>query len=110
MKRGVLLMCVLYALPGVASCAVDAQWLYEGRCLSCHGRDGTGSPAAALQLNVKLEDLNLKKPSPRFTDPEDIRTLIRNGRGRMPSFRKKVTPEKIDALIQYVQSLRSSGK
>ena len=37
--------------------------------------------------------------------PDDLHNIIANGKGHMPKFGSKLTPEEIDALAQQVKTL-----
>ena len=69
---------------------------YQKNCAQCHGKTAEGRTFAG--------------PSPiskkaAATDAEDLRNIIANGKGRMPKFASKLTPEEIDALVRQVQTL-----
>jgi len=36
---------------------------------------------------------------------DDLRNLVMNGKGRMPKFAGKLTPEEIGALVQQIKAL-----
>jgi len=37
---------------------------------------------------------------------EDLRNMIANGKGHMPKFADKLTPEEIDTLVKQIQALK----
>lgn len=45
-----------------------------------------------------------KKPHPKKTDAE-IRAILQNGKGKMPSFKNVLTREDTDNLLAYIHSL-----
>lgn len=82
----------------------DAQKLYKGRCVSCHGDDGKGK-----------KDFSPK--SPDFTDAawqktktdEQLATSITDGigsgtKGSMPRWKGLLKPEEIQALVAHVRT------
>jgi len=71
---------------------------YGRYCARCHGADGRGDPKA-VRLNPKLDLVRSKMV--RAADPERVRMRIARGRGAMPGFRKKLSPEEIEALTAY---------
>ena len=36
---------------------------------------------------------------------DDLRTIITNGKGHMPKYGGKLTPEEIDTLVQQIEAL-----
>lgn len=75
--------------------------LYEQNCVPCHGADGTGSTPMARMMRVG----NLADPATqaRLTD-EDVRVLVKGGRGRMPAF--PIEGDDLAALVSYVRTLK----
>jgi mono/diheme cytochrome c family protein len=61
--------------------------LYADNCAGCHGADGSGGSAPA----VNGED-----------DLAKVKTQIENGGGPMPAFSGQLSPGQIDALAQFV--------
>jgi quinoprotein glucose dehydrogenase len=70
---------------------LSGRGLYEQNCASCHGKDLRGSPPefpALLSLGKKYSDA-------------DVRTVIRQGMGRMPGF-SRIGAEPIRAIADYL--------
>jgi len=81
----------------------SAAALYAGNCTSCHGRDGRAATVKArLNHARKLSDPEWQD---RVSD-ERIFNSIMNGKGKMPAYGKKFSEHEIDALVNYVRSLR----
>ena len=79
----------------------EGQSLFKTWCAPCHGPDGSGG-------------LGYKGPSlhgPEFIyggEREAILASIRDGRGEdMPAFSSRLNQEKLDAVVDYVLSLRN---
>jgi quinoprotein glucose dehydrogenase len=68
--------CILRLIEQPQNALSTARGLYERNCASCHGRDLLGSPP---------EFPALKEISRKYSETE-MRSLIRNGVGRMPGF------------------------
>lgn len=93
------------AMPGAAHnvSARSAAELYAKNCASCHGKDGR-----AKTFKGKL------KHARDFTDPtwqgnvgdERLFNAIMNGKGKMPSYSKKLSEQEIDSLVTYVRALK----
>ena len=72
--------------------------VYQKNCAKCHGKTAQGRTLAGPSLISKKA---------AATGAEDLRNIIANGKGRMPKFVSKLTPEEIDVLVGQVQALNS---
>jgi cytochrome c6 len=77
--------------------AADAAALFASRCAVCHGKDGKGS-AAGKKMGVA--DLAAEQQEP----VAEIAADIAKGKGRMPGFAGRLSPEEIQALARYVKA------
>lgn len=78
--------------------AAGARGLYLQNCARCHGSNGK----AQTTLGKKLEADDLTASS---ASKEKIIRTVTNGRGDMPSFRKKLSKAQIASIAGYVRSL-----
>ena len=84
-----------------------AKQLFKERCARCHGADGRGQTVVGGMLDA-----------PNFTDKawwndvEDERLIdsVRNGKGGMPKFGKKLTDQQIALLVTYVRRFDKSSR
>lgn len=67
--------------------------IYQDQCSYCHGEDRAGSPPEYPSL-IGIET--------RFT-PDQIRSVIHDGKGRMPAF-DSFSDAQVDALLVYLKS------
>ena len=72
----------------------SGEELYRKNCKRCHGTDGTKGWLGAKNLKVST------------LAPPAIIQQIREGKGWMPSFKKKFTTEELSQLADYVKTLR----
>lgn len=81
----------------------SAAAIYGRRCASCHGKDGK-----ADTLKGKLRSArNLTDPQWQAeVSDERIFNSITNGRGKMPSYGKKVSEVEINSLVSFVRGLK----
>jgi mono/diheme cytochrome c family protein len=81
----------------------NAAAIYGRRCASCHGKDGT-----AKTFKGKLRSArNLTDPQWQAdVSDERIFNSIMNGRGKMPSYGKKLSEAEINSLVAYVRGLK----
>lgn len=75
--------------------------LYVQNCSKCHGADGKGDTPKGRELDA--DDLTSRKVKGKST-PSISRT-IKNGKGDMPGFGKKLTASEIASIAAYVRSL-----
>jgi mono/diheme cytochrome c family protein len=82
--------------------------LYKRSCQMCHGPAGLGDGPAAKTLKGKLPSLADKAIMAKLTDAE-IHEQISNGKkseiGNMPAMAKRLKPEEITDIVNYVRTL-----
>ena len=81
----------------------SAKTLYDAKCAKCHGSNGRGRT-----LRGKLDHARDFTDAGWQNDVSDERLFnsINNGRGKMPSFKKKLTEQQINELVTYVRHFR----
>jgi mono/diheme cytochrome c family protein len=93
---------VISSAPAYAqanAAAVHAgQQVFTQRCFQCHS-----VVPDQVRFGPSLHGV-LSKPHPRKTDAE-VRTILKNGKGKMPSFNGVLTKEDTDNLLAYLHSL-----
>ncbi len=73
--------------------------LFKNNCARCHGDDGTGG---------KGPNLTTEKKQAKWKDSDEkLVNKITNGAFGMPKFGKKLKPEEIKAIADYVRTLKS---
>ena len=91
----ILIAAVLVSLA-VPALAADAAALYGNKCNACHGKDGKGT---SVGQKMGAPDLTTTKAS-----EADIAATIANGKGKMSSFKGKLTDEEIAAVAKFVKN------
>jgi mono/diheme cytochrome c family protein len=85
--------------PAKNSEAVHAgQDLFTQKCFQCH---------SVVQDQVRFGPSlyhELAAPHPKKT-PAEIRVILENGKGKMPSFKDVLTKQDVDTLLAYIHSL-----
>ena len=85
------------ATPSAAIAAaggIDGGALYGSTCAGCHGGDGSGG------IGPRLAGRVVKK----FPDPAAQIAVVTYGRRGMPSFSARLTPEEIEAIVEYTRT------
>ena len=82
--------------------------LFKKQCVMCHGAAGLGDGPAAKSLKGKLPSLADKATMSKLTDAH-IHESITNGKkteiGNMPALGKRLKPEEITDIVNYVRTL-----
>ena len=98
------------AAPAAASpeSITNGAALFKRQCVMCHGATGVGDGPAAKTLKGKLPSLADKATMSKLTDPQ-IHEAITGGKkteiGNMPALGKRLTPEEITDIVNYVRTL-----
>ena len=113
-KCGLLVASLLSAAPCLtattdgarqaqSSSPQGAAALYAKHCDTCHGKDGRSKTfKGRLRGARNLTDAAWQAEA---TD-ERLFNSVMNGRGRMPSFKKKLSPAEVESLVAFVRTLR----
>ena len=81
----------------------DPAALYDKKCAECHGKDGRSHTFRGKHTHSR--DLTDAQWQDQVTD-ERIYNSIANGKGKMPSFGKKLSDADINSLVTYVRNLK----
>lgn len=81
------------ACVGGPPAAATGEQVYEQVCARCHAGDLSGGVGPAIGPGSNSAE----------QDDEFLRLTIRDGRGRMPSFRNTLTEEQIDRVIEHIR-------
>lgn len=103
-KHLVLFFLVLFpfclsAATDVSADANEGEVTYKARCKVCHGEDGV--PKDFAKGSPAFNDQAWKEA----TSMEAIEKVVAQGRGRMPAFQNKLTPEEVKAVSAYLKTL-----
>jgi high-affinity iron transporter len=82
--------------------------LFKRHCVMCHGATGVGDGPAAKTLKGKLPSLADKATMTKLTDAQ-IHETITTGKkteiGNMPALGKRLKPEEITDVVNFVRTL-----
>lgn len=71
---------------------------YLKDCAKCHGKTAEGRHFGGPSL------ISAKTAA---TSADELRNLIAGGKGHMPKFAGKLSPEEIDSLVKQIQTLNN---
>jgi mono/diheme cytochrome c family protein len=77
-------------------------------CTLCHGKDGDGKGLQAKDTNMNVHDWRKSQNLEHFTDGQ-LSYLILKGKGRMPAYDGRETPEQVWQIVNYIRSLPANG-
>ncbi len=97
----VLFACAAFSLAARADAAKGGE-VYKAKCAMCHGADGKGD--TAMGKNLKLRDLG--SADVQNVHDSEMKTLLENGKNKMPSFKGKLTDAQMGDVIQFVRTLK----
>ena len=105
-SRTALLLAAALLLPACGKPKTTPE-MYGKLCARCHGKEGEGNPRG-LRLYPHL-DFG-KSPMVRRGDREAVRQRIAEGHGPMPAYRRRLTPQEIDRLVDFTFQLARKEK
>jgi mono/diheme cytochrome c family protein len=75
--------------------ALAANPVFQKNCVKCHGKTAEGRHFGGPSLiSEKIA----------ATPADDLRNIINNGKGRMPKYTSKLTPEEVDKLVDQIKA------
>lgn len=84
---------------GPREVAPETEETFQARCSTCHAEHGEGSEVGA-SLNVP----DLRSPFVQKNADAQLRQIIRNGKGNMPSFGRDFSDSQIDRILALIRS------
>lgn len=96
MKRIVVALAVLFVASAASAQGAAPAEIFAKRCAACHGKEGKGDTPMAQKLGAR--DISALKAS-----EAEIAEVIANGKGKMTSFKGKMTDEEIKSVAKFVK-------
>jgi mono/diheme cytochrome c family protein len=92
------LLCASAALSAQppADANLLANPIFQKNCVKCHGKTAEGRHFGGPSL--------ISNKTSAASDDE-LRNIITHGKGRMPKYATKLTPEEISTLVRQVRAL-----
>ena len=75
---------------------LTANPVFQKNCAKCHGKTAEGRHFGGPSL---ISDKISKASN------DELRDIISNGKGRMPKYAGKLSPEEIDALVTEIKAM-----
>ena len=97
----ILIGLAILTLPNTARAQNDATRVFKANCTLCHADDGSGNSPSGKALKAK----DLRSPEVQKQTDAALAEVIAKGRGKMPAFGTKLSPDVINSLVAYVRQL-----
>jgi mono/diheme cytochrome c family protein len=97
---GLILLATLIAGPVFAQ-APGAD-VYKAKCAMCHGADGLATTPTAKNFKV----LSFKAPEMVKASDAQFITSTKDGKGKMPAYKDKLTDAQVKDVISYIRTLQ----
>ena len=89
------------ALTAAGAQAQDAAALYKQKCQVCHGPDGKGTG-----VGQKVGAKDFHSPEVQKMTDQEMFDAVKNGKGKMTAYDKRIPDDQIKDLIKYIRSLK----
>lgn len=87
------------AIPAVAEdTGADT---FKNKCAMCHGADGKANTPAGKAFKA----VSLRDPMVVNMSDDELITVVKNGKNKMPIFKDKLTDDQIKAVVSYIRTL-----
>jgi len=99
---GLFLVGSLFSVPAQAADLENGKSLFNRNCAQCH-REG---------MNVVIKDKNLTQAALEKYDMFSVEAIayqITNGKNAMPAFGRRLKPDQIEDVANYVYAQAQSG-
>jgi len=90
-------MATLCSTGAWAADAAAGKTIYDAKCKTCHGADGTGNPGMAKVLKVEFKPLG--------DTSADVKKVVSEGQGKMKPV-AGVAGADLDNVVAYVHTLK----
>ncbi len=95
-KLWLAVLFVALVAPAMYAADLAADANYKAKCAACHGANAEGKPALKT---APMKDF-AGKADAELTD------AITKGKGKMPAYQGKLTPEQIKTLVSEIKALK----
>lgn len=101
-SKSVILALALLVSGAACWAQSGGEATYKAKCQMCHAANGEGDTPAGKAMKVKpFSDPVMAKMS----DATAI-NLTKNGSGKMPAFKDKLTDAQIKEVVEYIHELQ----
>jgi mono/diheme cytochrome c family protein len=102
MNKRTWIGAVLLAVSTIGFAQSGGEATFKAKCLMCHGATGAGDTPAGKALNAK----SLSDPEAVKMSDAALLGIAKNGSGKMPPFKDKLTDAELGDVIAYIRGLQ----
>jgi cytochrome c6 len=99
MKKIAVVMMGLAMAAGTMAYAEDGKALFS-KCQGCHGANGAADSSMAKAMKVPAAT----DPAVKALSAAQMITITTDGKGKMPSYKGKLTDPEIKAVVDYYRT------
>lgn len=100
-----LALVVSFSTTLHASAAADASTegpaLFKAKCTMCHGSEADGKTAMGAKFGIR----DMHSPEVQKQSDTELTQIITKGKGKMPSYDGKLTPEQVTQVVSFIRQL-----
>ena len=100
--RVTLALAATVLMAGAMSFAQSGEAVYKAHCQSCHGAAGVPNPGMAKMMGIK----SVKDPAMKKLSEAQMIAATKDGKGKMPAFKGKLSDAQIKDAVTYFRSLK----
>ncbi|MGA9670956.1 MAG: c-type cytochrome [Terracidiphilus sp.] len=100
--RNTALILLAISLAGPAFAEIPGADIYKPKCAMCHGADGLATTPTAKNFKV----LSFKDPVMVKASDAQLTGWIKDGKGKMPAYKGKLTDPQIKDVVGYIRTLQ----
>jgi cytochrome c6 len=97
----VVIFLTTLELPSASFAADEGTDLFKSKCAMCHGPDSAGK----TMMGEKLKIPDLRSTDVQKKTDADVKTMISEGKDKMPAYETKLSKEQIDKLVGCIRDL-----
>ena len=79
--------------------------VYQAKCATCHGQDGSGNTPVGKSLQVA----DLRSAAVQSKSDAELTQSVSDGKGNMPGFKGNITDDEIHAVVTFVRTFAAKG-
>ena len=96
-QRFAVLSVMVLATGTMSFAQAAGEATFKSKCAMCHGATGAGDTPAGKSMKVA--------PLAKMSEA-DMVAIITSGKGKMPSYKGKLTDAQITDLVSYIRTLK----
>ena len=91
----------MLAFPALADEDAGKAAYAKAKCKMCHGENGSGDTPAGKSMGAR----DLRSDEVQRIPDAEMKTIIAEGKGKMPAFKGALSPEEITNVVSWVRKL-----